>query len=240
MKIAILYSGSLRNLAETIDNNLVFFQGMKIDLYFSVWDYIGYIDHLNAPDHFRAKRLLVSDQIVTPDLIRSLIPSNISIKAIKIEHYNPSDYQLDLINGSSPNLNAQYYKILDCFNLVENPQEYDFLVRLRCDILLNNKMEHSLIHQLVNDDKIIFNTKIWFNHPRQGGYDINEMIWIAKAELMRKACHIYGNATKINQVISNRGQTHKNYGENICCLNLEAEDILNKVHLFDFDYHVLR
>ena len=238
-RVAILYSGSLRNLPETIDNNLAHFEGMEIDLYFSIWDYIGYVDHLNAPDHFRAKRLLKGDEIITPDLIKRIVPPNINIKAIKIESYNPDNYKIELVNGSSPNLNAQYYKIWDCFSLLKEI-EYDLIVRLRCDILLNNKMDHSTLLKSLNDNKIIFASKIWFNHLRQGGYDINEMVWISKLDLMRKACNIYNNADKINQIISSRNQTHKNYGENICCMNLEAEGIINNVSLFDFDYNVLR
>ena len=48
MKLAICYSGAIRTLPETISNNLDFFSEFDIDLYFSVWDHVGYSDRINS------------------------------------------------------------------------------------------------------------------------------------------------------------------------------------------------
>jgi len=244
MKVAILYSGLMRNLAETIHNNLEYFQYLTndIDLYFSIWDNIGYADQINAPDNIKTNRILGENIKITEDVIRGLVPRNINIKKIKIEKYHLNNCQLDLINGiDNLGLPGQFYKVLDCFDLLDSSINYDVIVRLRCDILLNNKMSSEYLLQSVADKKIIFASKIWYNYTWEPGIRcINDMIWVSNTELMKKSCSIYKNVNKINNIISNRNQTNINHGESICFMNLEAEDITNNIETFDFDYIILR
>lgn len=242
MKIALLYSGSFRNLAETLEENIAYFKGNEIHLYFSVWDHMGYVDHLNAPDYLLSNRLLRKDQKVSDSLIRSFVPEEAEVKAVKVEKYNADKYSLNLVNGANPNLAAQYYKIWDCFTLLEEEGEtYDAVVRMRCDVLLKKKIRTKKIKELVDNNKIIFNTKIWYDHPKtKEARSINEMIWISNKDLMKKACNIYNNADKINEIIKKNEQKDLNYGESICYMNLEAEGITENVELFDFDYRVMR
>ena len=95
--------------------------------------------------------------------------------------------------------------------------------------------------QAVNNNKIIFASKIWYDYVWQPGIkNINDMFWISNKELMRKACNIYQNTEKINSIISNRKQTMLNHGENICYMNLEAEGIIDNIMIHDFDYQILR
>lgn len=243
MKIALLYSGSVRTLAETIMSNLEYFdyKNNQIDLYFDLWDYVGYVDHLNAPDYIKSKRVLGKDTVITASQITHLLPSHVCVKKIKIEKYDPNNYTLELINGTKDNLHAQYYKIWDCYQLVDQSIEYDFMVRLRCDMTMNNKISNHDLLNLVNQDKIVFNSKIWYDWVKdKDNQNINEMIWVAKSGLMKQACNIYNNVDLMNQIILSRDQKFLNYGENICYLNLEAEGLVDKIHLFDFDYRVLR
>src|SRR5205814_8227179 len=53
---------------------------------------------------------------------------------------------------------------------------------------------------------------------------INEMIWISNKDLMKRACNIYNNSNKINEIIINNNQKDANYGENICYMNLERSE----------------
>src|SRR6266699_3806894 len=99
MKIAILYSGFIRNLPETILNNLQCFDYADIDLYFSIWDKIGYADRINSPDFIKSKRILVNNSEITEKLLIDLVPKNTTIKNIKIEKSGKKNYKLDLING---------------------------------------------------------------------------------------------------------------------------------------------
>ena len=240
MKIAILYSGTIRNLNETINNNIDCFNYGDIDLYFSIWDHIGYSDRINSPDYIMSNRILDKDTKITEDIIRNIVPQNINIKAIKIEKYNPDDYMLDLINGTdNPGLHAQYYKILDCFNLLDDSENYDFIVRLRCDLFLQEKISKEYIMECNN--QIIFPSKIWYDYCWTAERSsINEMMWISNKELMKKVCNIYNNGDKINSIICNKNMTDPNYGESICFMNLMAENIAGNIKTFDFNYLVLR
>lgn len=242
MNIAILYSGAIRTLAESINNNLSYFDGDNIDLYFSTWDHLGYSDRINSPDYIISSRTLDRDTQITSQIICDMVPSNINIKKIKIENYNSNNYNLDIINGLDNNgLSAQYYKIWDCFNLIDNSINYDMIVRLRCDLVLNIKINKEYLKNLVTHDMILFSSKIWYEHVWQAGLQaINEMMWISNKHQMKKACSIYNNIDKINKIIISRNSQEINYGEKICYLNLEAEELLNNIVTFDFDYNVLR
>lgn len=249
MKIAIMYSGAIRQLLHSLRNNLLAFDyADTIDLYFSTWDHIGYVDKLNSPDYITYPKSFPFETVVSEELIRdivsycsfpSIIKSKINIKAIKIETYNNQNYKLDLINKTDNiGLHAQYYKIWDCFNLLQD--DYDLLVRCRCDLLLNNFDKDTILNNVL-DNKIVFPSKIWYNHPwTTDSRTINEMIWISNKNLMKKACNIYNNTDNINQIIKQRRQKEKNYGESITFLNLEAENLIDNIATFDFNYNVLR
>lgn len=263
MKIAILYSGYLRNFIETFKNNIEYLSNKddEIHLYFSLWDQFGYADQINSPDFIKSKRILSNfdywnkevsiyllEEIIymTHELTRddNLIVSRedlekITIKNIKIETNNTSNCKMDLVNGAKNGLASQFYKVRDCFDLIDNAENYDFLVRLRCDMLLNNKMNNIL--DVVNDNKIIFSSKIWYDHEYQKGYrSINDMMWISNKENMKKACNIYNNVDKINKIIYQRNQSELNYGENVCFMNLEVENLVDNIYTHDFNYNILR
>ena len=242
MKVAILYSGLIRALSETIQNNLQCFGGAEIDLYFSLWDHVGYADQINAPDNIKAQRLLNKDTKVTEEVVCNIVASQANIKNIKIEEYALNRCQFNLTNGlDRAGLNQQFYKVWDCYNLLDDSVNFDAIVRLRCDMLLHNKMNLDYMTQAVNNNKIIFASKIWYDYVWQPGIkNINDMFWISNKELMRKACNIYQNTEKINSIISNRKQTMLNHGENICYMNLEAEGIIDNIMIHDFDYQILR
>lgn len=244
MKIAILYSGSIRTLKETILNNIDTFNydNVDIDLYFSIWDHVGYSDRINSPDYIFSNRTINNNLFVTEQFIKSIIPNNVNIKRIKIEKYNSFNYSLDLINGVDNNgLSAQYYKILDCFNLLDKSINYDALIRLRCDILFQNKMSKNYLFDMVNNNKIIFTEKIWYNYPFDPKENcINEMIWICNKNNMEKCCNIYNNTNKINDLIIKQNDKNINFGEKITFMNLKAENLVSNIEIFDFNYNILR
>ena len=252
MKIAIMYSGAIRHLASTLRNNLLCFDYCDtIDLYFSTWSHIGYADKINSPDYVAHKKVILPNTEISEELIEEIVSysvspaflkSKITVKNIKIEQYDPINYKLDLINGTdNPGLHAQYYKILDCFNLLDNTINYDMLIRCRGDIVIGNNDKEFLLKSVL-DNKIIFPSKIWFNHiyNKDVSLSINEMLWVSNKELMTKACSIYNNVDKINDVIKTMNTEQLNFGERITYLNLKAENMIDNIQTFDFDYNILR
>lgn len=242
MKLAILYSGAIRTLPETIENNIAYFENCSIDLYFSTWDHIGYSDRINSPDYKSSNRKFDSSTKINKEFIENLCsPFNVNIKRVHIETYDSNNHHLDLTNGlDNGGLAAQYYKILDCYNLLEHTA-YDAIIRLRCDMLLNNRIGMRYLIDNIKNDKIVFPSSIWYNHfYEKDSNSINEMCWISNKTLMQKACNIYNNTDKINTIIATKKYTHPNYGEGICFMNLEVEEISNDIVTFDFDYQILR
>lgn len=242
MKLALLYSGAIRGLAETLQSNLEYFSRLSsdIDLYFSVWDHMGYVDKINSPDYIRLPRKLPEDTVVTEQVIKNLLPNFQGKVKIKVESFR-EDLSFELDNGFANNLAAQYYKVHDCFALVEQPEQYECLGRMRCDLLLDNKITKEDFQSRVEDNKLIFTSKIWFEHESKPGIkEINEMMWFGKPELVEKTCNIYKNVDKINHIIRSRKQTNINFGENVCYANLEAEGLADSLSFFDFDYKVIR
>lgn len=244
MKIAIMYSGSVRTLKETIINNINCFNydGAKIDLYFSIWDHVGYSDRINSPDYILSNRIISNDFIVTKQFIESIVPSNVNIKKIEIEKHSSINFNFDLINGIDNNgLSSQYYKILNCFKLLDDSIDYDFIVRLRCDILLQNKIQINNLLDLIKNNKIIFTEKIWYDYSFNAEKEcINEMIWISNKDNMKKCCSIYENQEKINTILKTNKNKNVNFGEKITFMNLIAENLVSNIETFDFNYNVLR
>lgn len=244
MKVALFYSGALRNLAETIENNIAIFPGCEIDFYISTWTHMGYSERINSPDYIRGERLIPNGTFVSDGLIRSLIPEEVNIKAVKIEKYVPGDYTFDLIGGlDNDGLPAQYYKIKDCYDLMDKEEDYDLEVRMRCDVLFGKSPTPLEMQETVESGRIIFTEKTWYDYPHDPGNGcINEMLWIGRGRRVEKACGIYNNAEGINEEIRNQNieAMKPNYGESICWMNLVSKGIGADVETFDFDYRVVR
>ncbi len=238
MKLAICYSGAIRSLPETIENNLNFFKDFDIDLYFYTWDHVGYSPRINSPDYIMGKRTLNCQ--INQEVISGIVKRK--IKNIRVEKYIPSQYTFELFNGlDNIGLIAQYYKLRDCYNLIDKNIKYDGIVRIRCDILLRNKINFYDIEHCIKNNKIIVPNNIWYNHLKNSSnIDINEMIWISNPYQMNKLCNIYNNSSKINKLIREKKFQETNYGERISGLNFEAEGLNNSLYLHDFDYQIIR
>lgn len=244
-KIALLYSGCLRTLQEMLPRHCEYFleHADSLDLYFSLWDHVGYVNHLNDEDFISAQRLTPPHSLITPELISSWVTqSNCQVVGSHIEKYHPNNCYFPLLNGlANDNLAAQYYKIEDCYKLVTNPFQYRALVRLRTDFWPRQPFSSSFLIQALDQKHAIFPHQIWRGFLKTPSItDLNESCWIAPPTIMDSLCQIYSNVEKINRIIVRRQQTGPNYGENICYLNVEAENLTNQLQYFDFDYKILR
>lgn len=221
MKIAICYSGDIRTYKHCSENHFNVFK--NADLYFSTWTTFGNKKYLNDPWHLLAQE--ENETLVTEDYIKKNTNKNFNIVKIHLENKEEFKKSIDT-DDFSFKLKCQYYKIKKCFELLED--NYDFVVRLRPDILIRNIK--------YNEKKIIHNYHTWFNYPF---YDnpsiINEMIWVSNQSLMEKTVKIYENFEKITNNIND-----DIHGEKICYKNLEIENLINDIEIFDFDYRVLR
>lgn len=221
MKIAICYSGNLRTYEHCVLNHANVIG--NADVYISTWNEISLVDKINDPWHFKINLKL--PEIVDIDYIQKVTPKKFNIKSIKIHNYN--DCVIKKLKTDN-HLNYQYFKIKDCYNLIENDiKKYDFIIRLRPDITIKDIA--------FDIDYILFNKYIWYMWEYTGNENaMNEMIWTSTAELTHKTIKIYDNLEKINSSMN------RLYGEAVCYKNLEIENILNKVKTFNFNYNVIR
>lgn len=213
MKIALCYSGNMRTYEHCVKNHAELFQNP--DVYISTWDSIDRIAKINDDWHYRFEADIQKN--CDYQYIEKHTPKSFSIKGVNIEKYSSYSF--------STNLHYQYHKIKDCFNLIKNPSEYDFIVRIRPDITISDIS--------FNDNKLVFNSCIWHNYYfSNAAKKVNEMIWIAQPDLMSKSVKIYDNLEKFAK--------DDFCGEAVCYQNLIIEDILKDTIFFNFNYRVVR
>lgn len=224
MKIALCYSGYTRTYHHCVKNHASLIG--EADVYFSTWDNFGFSDNINDPHHVLIER--IENQKVTEDYILKNTPENLKVKGIKIEKQEDIDFKED--NLAIKRFKSQYYKIKSCYDLLLNSGiHYDFVVRIRPDITIENLK--------FTEGKIIFNEYVWYQHRfKPDGDQINEMIWVAEPHLMEKSCRIIEN---FDSCISGFG-SNSWYGEFICRRNLIIEEAINLVETHDFNYRVIR
>lgn len=201
MKIALLYSGNFRTFNYCFENHFDFFKTISndVDIYFSTWDKISYSKTLNDKRHFFSENKFLEDTIVDIDLIKSVINNRFNLKNVNIEKYENVNFEnFKLKSKWSQGLLYQYYKIKDSFSMINN--DYDFIFRLRTDVILKNKINIDIIKNAIENDKIIFNKIVWSEHSFNGGF-INEMFWGANFNNMKKACKIFDNYQNIENLI---------------------------------------
>jgi hypothetical protein len=231
MKVAICYSGNLRTYEHCVLNHSKLID--SADVYISTWDEIKFSDSINDNWHHKIN-LKVPDKI-SEDYIVEKTPSNFNIKSIKIDNLEKvklksiKENPVDSVGPTQP-LSNQYYKIKDSYDLLnKSGEEYDFVIRLRPDITIDRFY--------FEKDKIIFNNFIWYNLPFSlKEKSINEMIWISNMEFMKKACKIYDNIEKINDILSPESV----YGESFCFQNILLENLLDHLKFENFNYRVVR
>jgi hypothetical protein len=229
MKIAICYSGNFRTFNDCIENHFKIFSKLSnsIDVYFSTWSSLKYSEGLNDSSHFFSEKRLDTNTEITEELIEKYIPDRWNLVKCKIDNY--SDFE------DFSNLECQYFKIKDCFYLIDPSSGYDVIIRMRTDVKLNNFMDSDLFFEEITKNNIIFNNYTWYEY-QFCNRDINEMFWFSNYEFSKKTVRILDNFNFLkDKLIGNDF-----YGEKICYENLILEGIENKILLFNFNYNVIR
>jgi len=180
MKIAICFSGHLRNIDEHIKNlktNLldIISEKHEYDIYIHTWDDNKTCNQVaKNNDHFFEKNIYTLNDILTLFKL-----NNINIKDILIENQgdiskllNTETWLDNLENGNSIHgkfdtkyvrgiltmLFWQYYGHMAVFNIIKNIDEYDYIIKTRPDMLydpfdiqcLDNPLFFPLSHQFNN------------------------------------------------------------------------------------------
>lgn len=148
MKIAVLLPGLIR----TFDNKVVIdsfnktFDSVDFDSYSSIWDIKGKV--IKNKDYKKTIEYISDDKILESDI--DFLKNTFNIKKIKIDSYKKwNDENFVFLNEfdkkhkhsayqmTKNGIFSQYYQILESYKLIENPNEYDIIVKSRYDITFN-------------------------------------------------------------------------------------------------------
>jgi len=220
---AILFSGDLRTYFHTAQLNAKVFG--NCDVYFSVWDDLGYCYKMNDPWHHRIP--VRTDEPVTEDLIVRLTPKGFNIKAIEIQNKDSIKHPFQMKKDN--HLLFQYYKMIKVVELLE--KEYKELVRMRCDVTVDS------VKFIAGE--ITFANYIWYNKLFVNGItqQMNEMLFMGDPEKVITASMVYNTIKRI----SDRLPENKIHGESLFYHYLNSIALLDdSFNLHDFNYRIWR
>ncbi len=267
MKIAIYYSGCVRTLKHVVDHNIKVIRDnvgdCEIHTFYSFWDVTdkpvdvpdewcravigeyGEERHKDKPDrpgdvHPEYKSQNTFFPIESEDKIKELfIKSGSDFVEGEIESF---DISKKIIEESKflkiPKLASQYYKI---HRVIEKypPEEFDFCIRIRADVEINNfPFREDLDEALSQYGSILFiNEGLWpgLKSNIHGYHGCNEMVWCATSNIFRDTCSIYlSNLEDIFVQTSGEVPTSKHF------LKLLEEDVIKFYAYYDFKHQFLR
>ena len=176
MKIAILLPGLIRNIRSNCVNTYnSIFQNHDTDVYSSIWDIRG---NLIKNKNYDSEDSYINESKIDENLIKK-VKELYKIDKIKIESFQEwIDLNNDFINTYCKNhkyaskqmtkngIFSQYYKIIDSYNMIENPNDYDLIIRWRFDI----DTKYIDLEKIVKNDLTLFTGSITSDYPTEFVY----------------------------------------------------------------------
>jgi DNA-binding Lrp family transcriptional regulator len=185
MKVAVCFSGQLRYVKEYSQYILphLIQQYEKVDVYAHLWyseEMLGkpfhheFLDeYKESPDEFiqiySPKNYVFEKQYIHAQPISTGCNER-DLQSMKPEDRIQSIYRIF----------SQWYSVKKCYELIENPEEYDFIIRLRTDAFIQKPI------LLKEFDKSI----LYVQSGRGAGYDRRFCDWFALGgpDVMKKYC----------------------------------------------------
>jgi len=209
MRIALCFSGHLRNFNYAIDNiieNII--NPLKnndentIDIFISTWDKNG----------LRSNKWQGDINYIN-EIENKLKPKIIEIENENrnyfIENYSSQQYKKFKLCSSDTcsNASSMWYKVYKSFQLVvkyskENNINYDILVRIRPDIIYHNKLDYDTIIKNIKYDKIILPE--WHEKYEQVTYKLMDHFFIGKYDLIKILFNTFNeipDIIKLNNIV---------------------------------------
>jgi len=241
MKISLFVSGHPRTLFHNFSKNIeVIRQNVgecQIDVFYSLWDDTSRYDRINDPWHsyinsYEFKKLT----------IKSINDYFFECGADNVDGELETKCIMDLITEESPfksqpTLSSQYYKT---YRVVEKyfDSNYDFYLRIRPDIIINDFLSREKITQDDNEKTLFVNENYWYE-AKYNGICANEMIWASKKDIFLQSNSLYLNQNKIKEQCE-QGEI---FGEHLTGRyfnSLVSFNIISSIETFNFNYRVLR
>ncbi len=253
MKIALLYSGQLRTLAETIATNLAYFKACgatHIDIYVCITNNVGYRNKLNdyryVPGYRAVAKPFITigdlDKIIEPYLNETVGKGTCVVKTIPFKLPNgETDIWESHQHFFNHNLITQYYLMQECINMVGHKRlsEYDMLVRMRTDVVLQNTINAQHLKGYICADQLIVDKHIYGNV--ESSTMVNDGFFMGSPQVMFTACNVYENFKFLQSQIEDYCDNEfTNTPGSIFYCNLVIEEFDTRIIKHDFNYRVLR
>lgn len=230
MKIALLLSGLTRSARLCFPNlDKYLLSKHDVDIYIHTWD---------------VSNVSLNGNTTENEIDQSEIISLYNPKKVIVENYfdkrdslNQKYLNYPKTEGTYDRSISMFYKIEECFNLVEG--DYDFIIRSRMDLLLNEEINFSSFDMLsINipsyqtSKHTYLDNGIAYSIPPDS-HGVTDCFSIGNYELMKKYSNTFSNLDKL--CIEMGLDYHPEY---ITLKNLEIQGV--SIHRFDLDYSLVR
>ena len=208
MKIALCISGKFRNSVfcfPTVYNNFIL--NYNTDVFIHTWGSVEECFNLYQP-----KKILVEN---AQDVLKSELGKIVLSSDVKINPYSN-------INNNI----LMYYGVKKVIEMVDD--SYDFIIRIRPDLYLNNKLNLDTIFDDLNNKKY----DLQIPNKRQNHDGINDQIAIGRFKEMKYYSSVLDN---INIIVNTTKYWHP---ESI--LNIFLKGMAFKVNQLDYEYGLVR
>lgn len=230
MKIALLLSGLTRSAKlcyPNLEKHLL--SKHDVDIYIHTWD----VSNVSLDG------TLSENDIQNEELVSLFKPKKIIIENYfdKRDFLNEKYLNYPKTEGTYDRSISMFYKIEECFNLVEG--DYDILIRSRMDLLLNEEIDFSSIdlskinvpeHQSTRHT-FVENGLAYSIPPDSWG--LTDCFSIGNYENMNKYCHAFSNLDKL---CIEMGLNY--HPEFITLKNLESQNV--QINRFELNYSLVR
>jgi hypothetical protein len=231
MKIALLLSGLSRSAKLCYPNlEKYLLSKHEVDIYIHTWD----VSNVSLDGS------LSENEIENDELINLYKPKKIVIEDYfdKRDFLNQKYLRYPKTEGTYDRSISMFYKLEECFNLVE--EDYELFIRSRIDLLLNEEIDFSKVdvssinipvyqttrHTFIDD------TGIAYSIPPDS-HGITDCFSIGNYENMKKYCTVF---SKLDQMCIEMNLTY--HPEYITLKNLEIQN--TPINRFDLNFSLVR
>ena len=238
LKIGVMISGQMRGYEAAFETWTKVFQGHDIDYYISTWKLNG---SSGKPDHLvnEQKRfyfgefsdeisslLNVEGSIDLDAFISEIKPKKEILKEDLIRVYG--DKCKILIEDESKfkflttNPQKMYYKIESAYDMIDDPRQYDLLVRIRPDIVMEKEKggDINLLQSIFNlsEDRRAICTGYGYNYAYYG-FGIDDKFAVGTPDLMSSYCKTWTNSSESKESLAGHESLASNlFSNRIDCI----------------------
>ena len=227
MKVAVIFGGLTRSYKKTNQYFFDMLDGQQVDKYIFTWNIFD--DGPINEEYEKVKSIYKPKKVVMEDYTSFSKTINDRVAFFDTLPYQRKGDDFNLKTG----LMVQYYTLKRAFQLIDNPNEYDMILKYRFDWMPKFK---------INWDDMYSQTREKLLYPRQKTHGVhgteftsNDLFLISNPDHMRIVCSLYD--TMLTDIyIPNVIETKCFVPEYILSLHLKMNNVPNEKYYFPYDF----